>query len=73
MDEIQKQLNEISSRLSALEDRVPAGLEGELSDMQRSFLEIAKAAGPAVSNSPTANGYMPFFINGQRINLITGS
>lgn len=42
-------------------------------EARRLRADTAYAAGVPVSNSPTANGYVPFFVNGKRINLLTGS
>lgn len=71
MEELQKQIEQISRRLEALEGRVPTSLRSELDLLQRMISEAAVQTDKAVAGTPTASGYIPFRINGQRVNIIT--
>ncbi len=65
-------IDDILARLQKLENRVPTDLARILSGLQN-IGDVPKIAGGPVTSSPTANGYVPFIINGKRINLLSGS
>lgn len=73
MDDLQKQIDELGRKIDLLDGRIPKTLQQDLELAKRAVSEAAIAVGPAVSNSPTATGYIPTIINGKRVNLMTGS
>lgn len=50
-----------------------AALTKMVSNIDGSLKRVPINSQPPVSNTPTATGYVPFFINGKTINLMTGS
>lgn len=65
MDELQRQIAELTARLTAVEENA--------ANQSTNSSNVPILAGPQVSGTPTANGYVPFFVNGKRINLLKGS
>lgn len=71
--DIENEIRSIKERLSQLESRVPETLKADIDELKFKTTDLAKLAGVPVVNTPTATGYVPFLINGQRVNLIVGS
>lgn len=63
--DMQGQIAALTAQLARLEPRVNSN--------ENALKFIPTLASVPVSSAPTANGYVPFFINGIRINLLTGS
>lgn len=72
MDPNEKAIADLQRQIGALQATVDA-LTPIVKDNEQLLKHIPRLASVPVSNSPVANGYVPFFINGQRVNLLTGS
>ena len=68
-----KEIEDLKQRVTQLERLVPPSFVADLARVRQNADDLVISAGPPVSNTPTADGYAPFFVNGRVVNLLTGS
>lgn len=71
--DIENEIRAIKERLSQLEARLPSTLVADIEELKFKTNDLVKLAGVPVVNTPTATGYVPLIINGQRKNIMIGS
>ena len=71
--QVAQELEKIRTRLAKLEGLVPDYLADDMRVLHGILDDLPIAADAATTNTPTATGYIPFIVNGKRINLMTGS